>query len=191
MPAGILALDLATATGWAALTALDAEPDFGTFRVAGRGVSIGAFGVSYREWLGGMIDLIQPQLIGFEAPFVSAGVANADTARKLMGLAWETEVVCEERRRGDARFRHLRVVEANNSTIRKWMTGHGRYGSSAEGKRQMILACQQRGWRPANDNEADALGQLAYLCHCYAPDSRHARAQLFAGADRGRRRGAA
>lgn len=150
----ILALDLATRLGWACGSP-DEEPHYGSKLLPSTGAEIGRFGDAYDQWILDMITLENPALVVFEAPFVS-GTGNANTARKLMGLCWQTEIACYRRQ--------IRCMEHNNSSVKKMFAGNGR----AE-KGEMIAAAQRLGWDPKDDNAADALGLWACAVHEKAP----------------------
>ena len=150
----ILALDLATRLGWACGSP-DGEPRYGTKVLPSTGEEIGRFADAYDEWLLDMITLESPALVVFEAPFVG-GTGNANTARKLMGLCWQTEIACYRRQ--------IRCMEHGNTSVKKMFAGNGR----AE-KGEMIAAAERMGWNPKNDHEADALGLWACAVHEKAP----------------------
>ena len=75
----ILALDLATKSGWACGSP-DGEPRYGTKVLPSTGEDIGRFAAAYNEWLLDMITLESPALIVFEAPIL-AGQTTLTTAR--------------------------------------------------------------------------------------------------------------
>lgn len=158
----VLILDLATWVGWA-VGPLDglpapqpleigsgfraAQPFCGRHRIAPTGVSLGFFGTSYRAWLFDMIAVHGPQVIVFEAPWVGGPKLNQNTARKLMGLAWETEVVAHER--------GVRCFEVNVVDARKHFVGRGT-GKRELMKRLVMERCAALGWKVGSDDEADA-----------------------------------
>ncbi|MER2263524.1 crossover junction endodeoxyribonuclease RuvC [Methylobacterium oxalidis] len=153
----ILALDLATRIGWAC-GAPDEEPVYGSHTLPSASASLGRFGDAYDQWLLDRLDFFRPGLVIFEAPFVS-GTGNANTARKLMGLCWQTEIACYRR--------ETQCLEHGNTSLKKFFTGNGR----AE-KADMMAACRRLGWNPKDDNAADALALWANAVHVKAP--RHA-----------------
>lgn len=170
----LLALDLATVTGYAVgdpelherLTALEAygrgdnaKPFSGSHRIAPPGTPLGVFCIRYEDWLGDMLLVHQATHVVFEAPWVG-GKTSQDVARKLMGLAILTETVA-------TRAKVPWIREANNASVRKHFIGKGR-GDRKTLKRLTIEACQNRGWEPRNDDEADALALFDYACHCLA-----------------------
>lgn len=150
----ILALDLATRLGWAC-GAPDSEPTYGTKVLPSTGEDIGRFAYAYNEWLTDTLTLEDPALVVFEAPIL-AGKTTPSTARKLMGLAWHTEFVCN--------IRGVRYMEHHLQSVKKFFTGNGR----AE-KHEMIAAAERQGWHPKDDNAADALGLWACAVHEKAP----------------------
>ncbi|UYW25709.1 hypothetical protein OKC48_20915 [Methylorubrum extorquens] len=150
----ILALDLATKIGFA-VGAPDEEPVYGTHPLPSASASLGRFGDAYDQWLLDRLTFFQPGLVIFEAPFVS-GTGNANTARKLMGLCWQTEIACYRR--------ETRCLEHNNSSVKAAFAGNGRAD-----KAEMIAAAQRRGWNPKDDNAADALGLWCCAVRTVAP----------------------
>jgi Holliday junction resolvasome RuvABC endonuclease subunit len=175
MAGGILALDLATRTGWAFAgpAALESWPGseieaaamptvsvvYGSYRMPKTGPDVGWFLDSFHNWLTGDLEVHQPEMVVFEAPWVGPKT-HQDTARKLMCLAGHCEFVC---RRMAIQYR-----EANNATVRKHFLGTGR-GDRRTLKRLAMEACRRRGWDPENDDEADALGLLDYAAACWRP----------------------
>lgn len=143
----ILALDLSTHTGWAA-GPLGGRPSFGTHHLPKTGDDIGRMLVAYEDWLRAMVADVRPTHVFFEAPILSQ---RTMTARKLMGLASETERLCH--RLG------LPVREVNLMTVKKRFTGSGR----AE-KARMIEEARRRGWDVKDDNQADALAIWDFGC---------------------------
>ncbi len=150
----ILALDLATKTGWA-VGSPDGEPRYGTKVLPSTGEDIGRFAAAYNEWLLDMITLENPALIVFEAPIL-AGQTTLTTARKLGGLAWHTEFVCN--------LRQVRCAEHHLQSVKKFFAGSGRADKAA-----MMEAARRHGWDPKDDNAADALGLWACTVHEKAP----------------------
>ncbi|GJE13669.1 hypothetical protein [Methylobacterium longum] len=150
----ILALDLATKTGWA-VGSPDSEPRYGTKVLPSTYEDIGRFAAAYNEWLLDMITLESPALIVFEAPIL-AGQTTLTTARKLGGLAWHTEFVCN--------LRQVRCAEHHLQSVKKFFAGSG-----CADKTAMIEAARRHGWDPKDDNAADALGLWACTVHEKAP----------------------
>lgn len=150
----ILALDLATRTGWC-VGAPDEDPRYGTKVLPSTGEDIGRFAYAFNEWLLDMITLESPALIVFEAPIL-AGKTNLNTARKLTGLAWHTEFV--------ANHRQVRCAEHHLQSVKKFFAGSGRAD-----KAEMIAAARRLGFDPKDDNAADAIGLWCCTVHERAP----------------------
>jgi Holliday junction resolvasome RuvABC endonuclease subunit len=170
---GLLALDIATVTGWA-YTAdpndLDLEPEFGSMRLPKTGPDIGAFLCAYREWLMPLIEQLRPKDVVFESPIMPA-TSQIIILRKLYGLAGVTEMVCTEHQTA--------CTEAYMQKVRKHFCGHARPGDrkakGLERRRQIkaavVQACRDRGWNPTNDDEADALAVLDYARAVLFPET--------------------
>lgn len=153
-PARILALDLATRVGWATWSA-DRGVGSGVKVLPTTGEDVGRFVGTYMQWLDDTLALDARDLVVFEAPWIGPQTSQ-DTARKLLGLAVGTEVVCW--RRG------LRCLEQSVPAVRKHFVGNGRL-PRREAKAAVIAACRARGWTPKDDNDADALALLDYAAH--------------------------
>ena len=150
----ILALDLATSIGFAC-GAPDSEPAYGTKVLPSTGEDIGRFAYAYNEWLTDMLTIEDPVLVVFEAPIL-AGKTNPSTTRKLMGLAWHTEFVCN--------VRQVRYMEHHLQSVKKFFAGSGRAD-----KADMMAAARRQGWNPKSFDAADALGLWACAVHEKAP----------------------
>lgn len=166
--AGVLALDLATVTGWAVgplpkrpLTLLEAtvrkppQPLSGIFRVARPGTNVGKFLSNYGDWLERMITDHQVQGLIFESPILPAH-SDMVATRKLVGLAGVTEMVAH-----DMGIRWVR--EGYPSQVKLHICGYG-----GPGKERVKQALMARDWSFADDNEADALALHDYAGHLYA-----------------------
>lgn len=137
----ILALDLATKTGWAVdpLTGgvWDLTPE--------RGSSPGMRFLRLRGLLNG-IRIGHPfGLVVYERPHYRGGHAT----EVLAGLVAVVQEWCAEQG-----IDHMAVP---SGTLKKYATGNGRAT-----KADMVAAAEARGWRPVDDNHADALWLLEY-----------------------------
>lgn len=156
----LLALDLATATGWACGT-FDRPVSHGVFKAPKTGQDIGRFLAYFRKWLGEAIEQMGPTEILFESPILT-GIKNLTTLRKLYSLAGVAELVAFDY--------ELPIAEANLSSIRVHFVGMRCAPKAILGKekrRQWIKArtvaeCRKRGFRVADDNDADALALMSY-----------------------------
>lgn len=151
----LLALDLATNTGWCAGDG-SSDPELGTVRMPSTGEEIGPFGDFFERWLNIKLDELQPSMVMFEAPLLPGAKIGDDghlvkaptsiaTTRKLQGLAWSVEVQCHRRR--------LEVREVYGATVKKELSGSGR-GQ----KPDMMAAARRCGLAPKSFDEADAFG---------------------------------
>lgn len=150
-PLRIACLDLATVTGHA--VGLPGEkPRSGTVRIADGGARLGYFLMKFNEWLMDWIAVHSPNLIYYEAPILRAGETTPETILKLNGLAALTACIAE--------IWGIQSAPMNNMTVKKFFAGSGRAQPV-----DMVRACHARGWHPADDNEADALGMFALAEH--------------------------
>lgn len=156
---GILALDLATVTGFAYGDLPDSLPTplevaggvriptvtHGTFRSGDSKTEDKIFFKTFFNWLDDHITFFNPRLIIFEAPIHTGGRTSFQTARRLMGLATLVDTLCG--------LRDVPIAkEADIATIKKHFTGSGRAK-----KPDMIRQCHALGWQPNDDNAADAI----------------------------------
>ncbi|ACL61079.1 hypothetical protein [Methylobacterium nodulans] len=140
----ILALDLSVAsTGWA-LGSPDGDPAFGHYALPSTGNDIGKLLAAFQDWLSLKIAGEDIALCVFEAPILSRGKTHVLTARKLMGLAGVTELICHRAA--------IRCVEEHLQTNKKRFAGHGHAD-----KHTMMHVARRYGWDVTRDDEADAL----------------------------------
>lgn len=142
----ILALDLATQTGWAHSSSglvTSGSEGFKLKKNDGTGVRF----LKFRSWLRDQIEIIKPELIVFEEVMRwSSGAA----AKCYCGLLAILQTECEAK--------EIPYEGVHVGTIKKAATKNG-----AASKEQMIQAARARGYKPQDDNEADAL----HLLHIY------------------------
>ena len=150
----ILAIDLATSTGWAKWH--KRVTSFGTKVLPKAGENIGFYLFTFDEWLLVKIEETAPALIVFDPPWVGPKTGQK-TATCLFGLAGVLELRCL--REG------VQCREANNQEVLKHWTGKGG-GKREEKKARTLAAAHTRGFHPRNDDEADALAILDYAAHC-------------------------
>lgn len=116
---------------------------------------VGPYLHDFEGWLEQMFFDEGPQSVVFESPILPA-TARLETLRKLYGLAGITEKLCHRQK--------IPCYEANGSTVLKFFTGYG--GGSREDRKAGVLAeCRRTGFRPEDDNEADAIALLHYAAH--------------------------
>ena len=143
----VLALDLGTTTGWA-LRGQDGGITSGTMtfrpsRFEGGGMRF----LRFRGWLAEIAGLSGGVArIVFEEVRAHAGT---DAAHIYGGFLAHLSAWCEER---DVAYQGVPV-----GTIKRYATGKGNADKAA-----MIAAIEARGFRPADDNEADAIALLLW-----------------------------
>ena len=151
----ILALALATATGWCAGSG-EQSPELGSFRMPDTKEEVGPFLDFFMKRFTILLDEIKPSMVIFEAPLLPKATIDAAgylkqapttiaTTRKLQGLAGVTEMVCFQRR--------LEVREVGGSTVKKELGGTGKAG-----KPDMMAAAKRCCMAPKTCDEADAFG---------------------------------
>jgi Holliday junction resolvasome RuvABC endonuclease subunit len=165
-PRGILALDLATATGWAAWN--------GTVRVSGverfsrlKNEPKGLLYLGFDQWLLEMLHRANPALVVYEQP---AAVRSRPAAAILYGLETRVWQACDRR---DEMIPY-RGVQLN--ILKKWTAGDGH----AE-KTDMVAAVKRRFFSGVSrvqrlaldDNEADAIALLEYARAELVPNGAH------------------
>ena len=135
----ILALDLATKTGWAHSNGNSGVQDF----APRRGDSPGMRWIEFKAWLCRVLDLCPTNVIAYEQAHHRGG-APTHVAHSLISIV---ETVATER--------EIELTNRHTATIKKHALGKGRGDKS-----EMMAAARQRGWQPQDDNEADALWLL-------------------------------
>ena len=143
----VLALDLGTATGWAA-------------RAAGGGIASGTVAFKPRRFEGGGMRYLRFRGWLAEAADLSGGFARVvfeevrahagtDAAHIYGGFLAHLSAWCEER--------SIAYEGVPVGTIKRFATGKGNADKAA-----MIAAVRARGFAPVDDNEADALALLLW-----------------------------
>ena len=140
----ILALDLATRTGWA--EQVGKEKDYGSVDFSvGRGESPGIRFLKMRKWLTDKHVRGAYELVIYEQPHHRGGAATM----VCVGLACEVQAF--------AAMHHLDLTNVHTATLKKWATGNGRAS-----KEDMVRTAVSLGYQPMNDDEADAIHLLRY-----------------------------
>ena len=142
---GILALDLAIKTGWAA-SGNPARSGVTVFDVK-RGESPGMRFLRARAWLNDVFKLLggNIKVIAYEQAHHRGGAATS------VGVGLVTEVLAF------AAANKIELMPVHTATLKKWATGHGKAD-----KDMMIARSKQFGYNPVDDNEADACLILEY-----------------------------
>ena len=150
----ILALDLATRSGWAA-GAAGARPVAGSVtlpRGGGPG-QLGAVNAALADALRDLLTLHKPETVIFEAPAMHMAGRSPHTARLLIYLAGVVELMA---------YRwEVRCFEAQVQTVRSKL-GIRKAETDRDWKQAVIRWCVKQGHDPRDDNQADALALLAY-----------------------------
>ena len=169
----LLALDPGTITGFAVgdtdvcvpVTPLEAmarpppKPISGAEQIGREGADIATFALAYDVWLKYTIHYHGIEGLIFEAPWIGPKT-HQHTARKLMGMAYHTDLVGKQ-------LELSWVKEARPDAVRVHFIGRGRV-KRAEKKRRTVAECRLRGWEVESDDEADALALFDYAAACLA-----------------------
>jgi len=168
----ILALDLASVTGWA-YGKPDAVPTFGHKRFVNPGGSRAAAYRTFRLWLDLFCSSHKTDLIVFESPLAALlhGTTNISTLKVLTGLAEHLEEWAYER---------IELREANVAQVRAHFIG-GNFKSKIA-KAATVERCRVRGWGVETSDEADAVALWDYQRCCLRPDIGTRTTPLFAKA---------
>lgn len=163
-----LCLDLATFFGFAFGDDARGVVEAGSYRLPSTGNDMGTFLHAYRNWLDRAISVYQPDELVFEAPILPS-TTNLSTLRKLYALPALTELIAQDR--------HCAVREANLTDIRMHFLGVPRAPATVPKKERRewvkartIAECRARGIRPDDDNHADALALLSFICTARNPN---------------------
>jgi Holliday junction resolvasome RuvABC endonuclease subunit len=146
----ILALDLATRTGWASWDGERRESGYVDFDVK-RGESPGMRYFRFNAWLQPLLEALHPQILVYEQPFVMRSGAAAEIT---LGFATRAQEACA--------LRGIEHQPVSGSTLKKWTTGRG----NAK-KPEMVAAVIMRfgmlgGGSTLDHNQADAIALLEY-----------------------------
>lgn len=158
----VLALDLATTTGWAiadgaAVTAWPVNTLGSTGPVDGvqygsicfKAGDRGKLFLDFSRWLDELIASQGISRVFVEAPVHQRTIAHARIGMALAGIV---DLV--------TRFRGIECQDAAPSTIKLHFCGHGH----AE-KKTIMAECDRRGWLPEDNNAGDALAILDWGIH--------------------------
>lgn len=165
----ILFLDLATTTGYA-FGSTAAVEESGTFRFPRTGDDYGTLVWAMLDAFGELSDRLKPDQIGFEAP-VMPQKTTIQTLRKLYLMGPMVEAVALKRK--------IPCFEGGRSEILTHFLGRG-YPQQREARQSHVKnKCTARGWKFADDNEADALAGLDWALACDVPNFAIAGTPLF------------
>jgi hypothetical protein len=153
----VLALDLATTTGWA-YGVPGSIPRFGHIRFSKPGTSHAETYRAFRNWLDAKWNVRdeQPDAVVYESPAVPtihSGKTNIDTIRLLVGFAEHLEEWC---------WGKVKVEEVRVSTVRVHFLGQNL--KSQQAKTETMRRCRMLGWEVNTHDEGDACALWHYQC---------------------------
>ena len=156
----ILALDIATVTGWA-YGKPNAEPTFGNMRFGKEGGSRAYAYRQFRLWLDLFCSAHKTELIVFESPLAALlhGTTNISTLKLLTGFCEHLEEWAYDR---------IELREANITAIRHHFIQDNPKSKIA--KALTVEACRERGWLVDTSDEADACALWDYQRCCLVPE---------------------
>jgi len=170
----ITALDLATKTGACHGLAGASRPVLETWDLSAVKERPNRL-VLLDEMLERHIADFKPSLIFYEAPLPIAVLVQIgcgdDTIQMLRSLVGAVEMACA---RNGIPVGSWAVQKARHSVI-----GQGRF-KRGEAKKAVVTFCRMLGYKPANDNEADALIGFLYESALLNPKTAHHTTPLFA-----------
>lgn len=154
--ARVLALDLATNTGWAEHEPGMDRPFFGSFRLPGGPGDIGKRADTLERFLRDRFILRRFTHIVYEAQHVSSQI-NIETIEMLLALSGIVQKFSYQV--GIGKF----CYKVNIAEWRKHFIGRGAGFGDQDPKKLAIAKCAQYGWHTDIGDEADALGVLDYF----------------------------
>lgn len=176
----VLALDIATTSGWC-IGMPGEKPLLGAQRFAPAGAAHGDIFAAALVWASDFFAVHQPDVLCFEAPLPPShmrGRTTANVARVLMGLPAVIEAV--------AKLRQVAIIrEADVQDVRGHFIGTRRL-KSAQAKAATMQRVRQLGWadpeRPLDNNAADACALWDYTCAMMFPRQHSAIDPILRGA---------
>lgn len=159
----VLALDIATTTGWA-FGAPGTIPQFSHVTLS-KGSGRPRVYRQFRAWLEQVATKLSIDLIVFEsaaAPMVMHGRTNIDTIKLLIGLTEHLEEWCYDR---------IDLREASVSQVRSHFIGGNHKSKIA--KAETFHRCHSLGWLVDTYDEADACALWDYQCAYLRQDLSH------------------
>jgi hypothetical protein len=166
----VLALDLASVTGWA-FGKPGTVPKFGTHRFVKSGEPRAAAYRQFRLWLDLFCSAHKTNLVVFESPalpMVMHGKTNINTIKMLMGFAEHLEEWC---------YNRVELREATVAQVRAHFLGSNM--KSAIAKPRTVQQCRDLGWMVDTTDEADACALWSYQCGYLRPDVAVGQTPLF------------
>jgi hypothetical protein len=160
----ILALDVATRTGWAR-GRVGELPVAGSIRFGGSGAHDPAIFAAALRWLSAELEpQPRPDLVIIESmlpPDAVRGATSRAVRDRLAGLQGIVKGVAHLRGIGE-------IAEATVGNIRDHFIGDRSLKRDAA-KRSVMERCRALGWQCADDNAGDALALFSYACALIDP----------------------
>lgn len=145
----ILAVDLATMTGWARGCVGDEAPTFGTARFYSPDQNeTFALGL---QWITDMVRENPPQMLMLEAMLPPGAMTNKTSRQVRDRLAGLHGVI----RASAKRWGVAEISTASVGNVRRHFIGRGDL-KRVPAKQEVVTRCRMLGWDVANDNEGDA-----------------------------------
>jgi hypothetical protein len=158
MTSFVLALDLATISGWAK-GYVGGEPNYGSLRFAKADASENAIFNAALRWANELLaEKPRPDFIMIERLLpgdAKRGHTNSQVRDRLAGLHAIVRAMAFER--GVYRIETVDVGAARRHFI-------GDSPAREQAKREVMRQCRKLGWAPADDNAGDALALWHYQC---------------------------
>lgn len=168
METRVLALDLATVTGWALHEPGMERPYFGAIKLPGKPGDIGMRADALERWLRHQYQLRRFTHIVFEAQHVAAAL-NMDTVNMLIGLgtivqkfAFQVKALCYNVDKSEWRKHFI----GRGSGFKRYVLPNGKKGNYLPGqdpKELAIRQCARYGWHTDVADAAEACGILDYF----------------------------
>ena len=171
----ILALDLATTTGWA-IGEPGEQPESGVLRFGRGNTTHGQIAAEAIAWMIEFLSDRRPEQIVFEQPLppnFTGGHTTLNTAMITMGLPFLLQGIAYK-------LGMFNVEAVRVSDVRIFFIGANM--KSAEAKQATFDRCQKLGFNPADDNASDALALWCFQCAKVKPELAHKLTPLFGGA---------
>ena len=181
----ILALDLATVTGWALHEEGQALPFFGTLRLPYTPDECGPPMAKLRDFLDEKHAIWKFTEVVFEAQHIPmpkwdkvkkkwVQMLDMRTVYKLISLGSMIELWCQDNGIGD------RCYQVHIATWRKHFIGEGNLKRDAA-KIKCMAVCQNLGWNTVEEDAAEAMGILDYYLSIKPNYDRPWRDRMLAG----------
>jgi len=153
----VVALDIASCTGWATWIGGETGGEYGSVKFIG---TMGDKAAAFSDWLNGIIGKYEITDLAVEPPVPIHGATNIDTTVWLQGCYLRVHEIVARRR--------LNLWPVAEVTWRSHFLGVTRAPKTITDKnkrrvwlkRRCVDECRARGYEPKNDNAADALAIL-------------------------------